>query len=645
MPDRRRSRNQPRWNSLVAAAQVMTAPNAAVTKAAIGRPRDWQTEAWDYFDVVGELRFGVTWIANAMSRVNLVAAMPPLGPGDEPTAIDLNDPRVTPVQRRAYEIVQGMAGGAAGQGQLMSAFGIQLSVAGIGWLVIEPSLDDMMADRFETWEVYSSDEVRASVSGEGIELRVGEREWRTVHPNAIVIKVWRRHPRRSWEPDAPTHGVLGVLREIDLLQKHIQASAQSRLAGAGLLAIPSEAVFPPGQGPQSSIEDIQPDDQNITPPEDTFVETLIDAMTVPITDRGSAAAVVPLVVKIPGEYVDRVRHISFATPFDAKVLELMESAIKRLALGMDIPPEILTGTSGMNHWGAWQVQEESITLHIEPLSEVVTHALTIGFLRPALEAEGYDPAEVMVWYDTTDLRTRPDRSRGAVEAYDRNELSSAALLRELGLSVDDLPSEEEKREKILLSVARGAPTLAPIMLAELGYLDPVEAGQTAGEIAEATEITEEAIAGELPPATEPSQGPPETQPGTGDEPIPTPSPVASISDQMLVAACDVLVYRALEKAGSRLRSAAGKNVQGGAASIPCPDPTRLHCEIDATQYTDLSYLLEGAWTLATAIAERSSTSPEALIDTLDAYTRALLASGQPHDYERLSDALGLRATV
>jgi len=182
------------------------------------------------------------------------------------------------------------------------------------------------------------------------------------------------------------------------------------------------------------------------------------------------------------------------------------------------------------------------------------------------------------------------------------------------------------------------------MLAELGYLDPQSAGETAGEIAEATQVTEEAVAGETPPTVEPTQGAPETR-DEAPEPAPVPGQTASIADQMLVAACDVLVYRALEKAGSRLRSAAGKNVQGGAAAIPCPDPTRLHCEIDATQYADLSYLLEGAWNLAPAIADRSGMPSDALIETLDAYARALLASGQEHDYERLSDALGLRATV
>jgi hypothetical protein len=38
-------------------------------------------------------------------------------------------------------------------------------------------------------------------------------------------------------------------------------------------------------------------------------------------------------------------------------------------------------------------------------------------------------------------------------------------------------------------------------------------------------------------------------------------------------------------------------------------------------------------------------SADALTETLDAYARALLASGQEHDYDRLSDALGLRTTV
>ena len=576
----------------------------------------WQNDAWEYYDVIGELRFGINWISNAMSRVNLVAARPPMAAGDEPQPIDLNDEDLTPGERRAAELVSIIADGAAGQGQMLGAFGLHLSVAGIAYLVVEPS--DQFSDEFANWQVYSADELRERHDGTGLELRVGDREWRSLHPNAVVLKVWRRHPRRSWEPDAPVRGVLTILNEIDLLGKHIRATAQSRLAGAGLLAIPAEAVFPDGQGSQQS-QQVDPDDEDTTPPEDKFVDTLIDAMTVPLTDRGTAASVVPLVIKVPGEMVDKIRHLSFATPFDNHARELLDNAIRRLALGLDIPPEILTGTSGMNHWGAWQVAEEAITLHVEPLTETVAHALTVGFLQAALAAEGYDPMEAIVWYDTSDLRTRPDKSTVAIEAYDRVELSAEGLLRELGLSVEDAPSEEEKRERILLSVLRGAPALAPGLLAEMGLVSSTAAATM--EPVEAAEVVVEAPAAPALPA----QGMPEEQ-------------AAAIG---LVAACDVIVKRALERAGHRLRSAAGKGQPGGAAAVQCEDATLLHTQVDAATFSDFETLLEGAWSMVPEVAARYAPGTDAadLVAALEVYTRALIASRQAHTYERLATAL------
>jgi hypothetical protein len=603
---RRRSEQAPAFNSLVAAAEIMTAPSQPLRMIA-NRSEAWQTAAWDYYDSIGELRFACQWISNAVSRVNLVAAAPPTGPGDEPTVINPDDPSFTSGQRRAAEIVSQLAGGSSGQGQMLGSFGVHLTVAGIGWLVAEPSLDDPFDDSFATWNVYSSDEIRTTPAGT-VEVRASYREWRELHPNSVVVKAWRRHPRWSYQPDAPTRGVLSVLREIELLQQHIHASAQSRLAGAGILTIPSEAVFPPGQGPQSSYEDITAQNQNITAPEDNFVDTLVDSMTVPIMDRSSAAAVVPLVIRIPGEYVDKVKHITFATPFDDRVLSLMESAIKRLALGLDIPPEILTGTGGMNHWGAWQVEEQAITLHIEPLSELICHALTVGFLAAALESEGFDPSEAMVWYDTSDLTARPDKTRQAIEAYDRMELSAEAMLREVGLSVDDMPSDDEKRNRILIALLQTSPDLAPAILSELGYAVP-----------ERIEVQ----AAPSPPAIEAPQGPPET-----------------INGDALLAACDVLMHRAMERAGARLRSAAGKRTNGGAASIPCDDPTRLHCSIDATSFADLGSLLDGAWVIVPDIASRCRVDPDRLTSSLDRYARAILATGEPHTHDRLAHALG-----
>jgi hypothetical protein len=263
----------------------------------------------------------------------------------------------------------------------------------------------------------------------------------------------------------------------------------------------------------------------------------------------------------------------------------------------------------MNHWGAWQVQEESITLHIEPLSEMIAHALTIGYLRPALLAEGFDRTEVeelMVWYDTSDLRTRPDRSASALEAYDRYELSGEAMLREMGLGVDDMPTEEVKRTRLIRDIVRQAPTSARDLLPELGIHEEIYPEDEEAPVS-------------APPEVEAGQGPPERA--------------------TVLAACDQIMHRAMERAGSRLRSAAGKSHPQGAAGITCADPTLLHCVIDATQHADLSKLLFGAWTTVPMVAERAGVDPRVLESDLDTYARSLLATGQAHTWERLAHAL------
>jgi hypothetical protein len=155
---------------------------------------------------------------------------------------------------------------------------------------------------------------------------------------------------------------------------------------------------------------------------------------------------------------------------------------------------------------------------------------------------------------------------------------------------------------------------------ELGYL-------SAPEIAEGVSVVEDAKA--LPPAPT-APAPTETAPDTQPD---------SVNASALVASCDMIVRRALERAGSRLRSAAGKGQPGGAASVACTDPTALHTIYDATAYANFSSLLEGAWLLVPEIADRYGVNSDDLILTLETYTRALLAAKQEHRYDRLASAL------
>lgn len=591
---------------------------------------DWQERAWDYYDRVGEFRFGVSWASNALSRVNLTAARPPQQVGDEPTGLAYDDDEMTATERRALELVGMIAGGASGQGQLLAEFGEHLSIAGFGWLVAEPN-GDQNATEYASWSVYSQDGLRVTNTSDAqlIEVRTGAGRdgWRELHTNALVVKTWRKHPRRPWEPDAPVRGVLGVLEVIDLLSDHLTATGRSRLAGAGLLAIPSEAEFP-DPPPVEGDDPTQVTEQDRF---DNFVSELTKAMTTPIRDRNNASAVVPLPLAIPGEYIDKLQHLTFSTPFDDRLETLMEQNIKRLALGLDMPPEVLTGMAGVNHWTAWQVEETAITLHVEPPAEIVCNALTEGFLRPALAAEGFDPDGAMVWYDAQDLTTPPDKSTSAVAAYDRILLSADALRRETGFTKADAPNEEEFKQRVLLDAAKGAPTLAPSMLAKAGILAP--------EVAEAATTAEPGVA--PTGATDGVPGAADGVPGAPDgAPDRSGRPGEADIDAALLMACDGIVDRALERSGNRLRSAIGRRVDGGPQAVDNNvDARSLHTRYDATVYADLDQLLVGSFSRVPEVAEFLGLDADVLTETLTAYIRGIIAAQHPHTLGRLSAGL------
>src|SRR5215510_12206460 len=124
---------------MVASAAVMTHHPEALRRQAT--TEDWQQKAWEFFDTVGELRFGVQWKANGMSRVNLIAARVPEHLGDEPDEIiPPADGELPPVEAAALELVAAMAGGPSGQGQMLAHLATLLAVPGIGYLLMEPEM-------------------------------------------------------------------------------------------------------------------------------------------------------------------------------------------------------------------------------------------------------------------------------------------------------------------------------------------------------------------------------------------------------------------------------------------------------------------------------------------------------------------------
>ncbi|MES9191649.1 hypothetical protein ABEQ60_12460, partial [Cutibacterium acnes] len=157
-------------------------------------------------------------------------------------------------------------------------------------------------------------------------------------------------------------------------------------------------------------------------------------------DPDSPAAVTPIVVKVPSEHAAQFRHLTLDTGIEAKAVDTRERAIRRLALSLDVPPEVLLGMGDSTHWNAGLVDESALRQHISPLVEVICDSLTESVLRPFMP-EG-EAGSVAVAADMSALAQKQDKSQAALDAFDRGVLSAAALRRELGFSEDDADDKD-----------------------------------------------------------------------------------------------------------------------------------------------------------------------------------------------------------
>jgi hypothetical protein len=559
-------------------AVYAAAKNYTIGKARKGVPGNggqtigegWQDAVWDFYDEVGEFRYAVDWVGNLLSRAILHVT-------------ENGAPSTNSV---AVEAMAALFGGPEGQSEMLRSLGIHYTVAGEAYVV---GVDQGDADG---WYVVASTEIRRSgentfkVPGLNLEISDGD---------SLVMRLWRAHPRQPWKANAPSRAILAILSEITKLTMHVAAQLDSRLTGAGLLILPSERSVPTVPTGDSTDETSAPASTGAQ----GFVDMLINVMETAIGNRQDASALVPIVLQVAGEYIDKVQHLTFWSELDKQAVDLRNEAIRRLALGMDMPPEVLTGIADVNHWGAWQVDESSIKAHSEPLLKAITSALTIGYLRPVLEAEGMDPEEAMnfaIGADTSQLRMRPNRSKESIELHAIGELKAETMRRENGFTEEDAPDDEERRDTLIRRVASGSasPEQVEAALRLLGIQIVTVAGDDMRETPPAPSI-----------ADHPETGIPEET----------------------VAAAEQMVFRALERAGNRL-----KNRLGGKTAERV-DAVALYLRMPEITATEAGLLLEDAWSSCTWTDH--GVEPAALEHALNAYTTALLVQRAAHDRELL----------
>lgn len=459
----------------------------------------WQEQAWSYYGDgdTPEVGFAANWIGNAMGHAVLFAGHRMPDGSVEPL----------PDEHPASEAVASIAGGPAGQAQMLTESGVHLVVAGEEWIVVCRGGDD--------WRVLSTMEVKAQARGLEVEID-GEQMTVPAGPNMdfvgqqddvpVAIRVWEPHPRRHREADSPVRRSLSLLAELRLLNASVAAIARSQLVGRGVFTVSQGISFPTPPGMQEDDADV--------------IASFLDVAETAIKDPESAAATVPIILEVP-EGATPPEWISFASEFDSLAVQLREEAVRRFAAGLDTPAEILLGQSEANHWTAWTLQEEAIRLAVEPRLRIICDALTTRWLRPGLHGLD-DIDEIVVWYDTAPLRVRANRPQTAIEAYREEAIGLDALRRELGFDDGDAPTEAERLRNLLVQVLGQAPSLAPQILPLLGiHLDTSQAAIPAAETTDQTPDEDGSDNDALPVDESPRAPAPPDDTGPGTEPEPS----------------------------------------------------------------------------------------------------------------------------
>jgi hypothetical protein len=524
--------------------------------------------------------------------------------------------------------------------------GIDLSISGECYIIGRPG--EMGPDK---WYIVTPTEFRR-VRGSN-----GEWDWAWGPKGAplkldleknVVTRVWNPDPERIWCADSPARACSLILRELEQLTKLVASEIDSRLIGNGLLIIPNDLDLPAEEGTTNNA--------------DSLMIRMATAGAQGLKGEGSALGVLPQIIEAPDP--DRFRHLTLSTELSKTAHELRAECIERLGVGMDMPPEVLSGSGSENHWNGYLIEGQGIKTHIEPLMNRICQALTEAYLYPALVLMGKDPSRYTYAFDTSPLTLRPQRLQDALNLYEKGIVSAQAV-REAGFFREtDKPEVEETAARVTTEVllrdpqlfqnesVRHAVGIPESVIPQLSMVAPTAQsiglgpGGGGGSGPPPPMPPPTGIQSELPPPipdTLGNVGAPPTQPGgpIGRPPDNSPPPTgltasAMTTQQMgVVVLAEATVRRALELAGKQLLD---KNNRNRWPDVPAHE---LHTRITVEDTARANRLLLRAWSqlagLVAVVDERFDVEP--LERSLHKYCANLLVRGVAHQPPMLLTAL------
>jgi hypothetical protein len=595
----------------------------------------WQIEAYRQIDICGEARYAVTLFANMAARAEIGVS--------EPQALAGKAVWVT--SGPEFDAFSELAPTVRDRQKLIKSFTMHYTIAGESYLIARERLEiDPPGPDPMIWEFVAVTELQRM--GPVWRIRHENKQWLELKPTDPVIRMWNADPSERQEAWSPFRSMADTLTEIEWLTKHIFTQVKSRLMSAGVWFLPNNLTFPPPP-PEAINGDYEETIASMNEAE-LFMVSLAASSTASLADTDVAFPSVVLADAESLAAIDQTRLIQFWSTIDDKAMILRADAIKRFALGMDLPPEQVLGSSGravpgsgagtggsVNHWGVWANEEQTITAHIEPALSDLCAALTSSFLANAVKG-GTDK---VIGFSTTSLRLKQDRSKEALELWDRGLIKGEVALREIGFDpANDAMGSAEFKQWLLRKIAGGSATPEQVQAAVqlLGVVLPtIEPPAVSGNPAPVQKA--------LPPGTpvpvapaEPAPG----KPGAGQPPSlkdhPTPKgPPQGTHDHTpapysLVHVSEGLVLRALEKAGNRLLNDGKRGRDKDRSTLA----HEAHCVVEPTEGVSFDFSMA-----STVFSDLSPARAREIVTKLEAFCDTLYSTRQPYSRNALIEMM------
>lgn len=454
---------------LTAAGQVM-AENLPQTSPA----RRWQANEplWQFYRSIGELHSSTRYIANGLRRVRLVPAF--LGDDDEPGPLWdedgnlMTDESGAPLPgleqgtaTAARTLLRGLRSRTGGQSQMMARLGALMALPADAYLLGTDDLSTEGKVIGRSFEALSPSELRPKQTPDRDGSTWERRRMPGVQPESVpagslVLRIWRDDPQYSGMADSSVAAMSDVLEENVMLTREVMAEARSRLLRGWLLIpdsvqVPAAADMPPGV--------------------DAVSWMFMRAASQAITDKASAASMIPLVSRMKADDIAKTKLIEFHGPDTAASVLKRKETIERIAHGQDLPPEKVTGMAGTTFSNAFAIDEETFKMFFEPTLDEICDAITTQYLWPSLMVmRGLDPLENAVpgdltrfvcHYDASELLVHPNREQAAEHAYGTAKnpnfgISGSSYRRNKAFPESDKPDDAEISERLRVATILNA---------------------------------------------------------------------------------------------------------------------------------------------------------------------------------------------